>query len=189
MQGPCRISFESECHGEMSLEEFPVDLQIAMRRSISPVFAVKCSDPLSYISNLLEVDACKIKELCVKIEHRVFVLGALTYASEELCEKLISLVLLRYLGSRVEGWKSRHPELYAALKSYDVWISKTKKIRGWRYFYKRDREKKYSQYPSKLFETWASKCLRDFYELSDNLGPLVREIPPKQYAHVLQLIF
>lgn len=186
---PCRVSFESECHGELSREEFPVDLQIAMQRSMSPVFTVKCSDPLSYVANLLEVDIRMIKRLCVKMEHRVFVLGSLEYAVEELCENLISLVLFRSLGSRVDRWKMEHPELYAVLKTYDVWISKGQRTKGWKYFYKYDRDRIYSRYPSKLFEKWASKCMRDFYGLSSKLGHLVEEVPLKQYSHILQLVF
>lgn len=186
---PCRVSFESECHGEMSREEFPLDLQIAMQRSVSPIFVVKCSDPLSYIANLLEVEIHKIKRLCVKMEHRLFVLGALEYAVEELCERLISLVFFRFLGSRVHGWRTEHPELYSVFKTYDVWISKRKRTKGWRYYYKYDRERIYSRYPSKLFEKWASKCLRDFYGLSSKLGHLVREVPLQQYFHILQLVF
>ena len=100
MFGLCRISFESNCHAEVLHEDLPVDLQIAMHRSLSPVFVVKCSDPISYVADLMEVNVSLIKDLCVKMEHRVFVIGALTYATEKLCEKMISLVLFKSFSGR-----------------------------------------------------------------------------------------
>lgn len=189
MNGACRVSFGSKCHAEMAYEDLPIDLQVAMHRTVSPIFTVKCSDPLAYVANVVGVRHGSIKSVCVKMERRVFIVGAFDMIREETCEKLVSLVIWRVMEAENHRWRMENPEMDAVFKNYPVWMSKEEGIKGWRHFYREDVERVYPYYPSRIFEKWASKCLSDFYRISSKLGPLTKTPPAGGHSFILQLFF